>query len=176
MRVKFDEYNYGHRIVSLALDEVTKNDLCKSNVGLLYVQKDFIKIYPEDIVISENKNVISKLRTNYNYDIFELLDNGMAISIYKNNSLDNSFFITGKCNSNCLMCPSPEDSRRYGINTPVSNLIEIARHIPINVKHLTITGGEPFMIGKGIFEFFRYLKYKFTHTEFLLLTNGRIFL
>lgn len=51
------------------------------------------------------------------------------------------------------MCPSPDISRQKGGNTNVNTLIEIAKHIPEDAPHLTITGGEPFMIGPDIFRF-----------------------
>lgn len=73
------------------------------------------------------------------------------------------------------MCPSPDLFRKSGENTGVETLIEIARHIPEDAPHLTITGGEPFMIGKDIFRFMEFLRDKFEYTEFLLLTNGRVF-
>ena len=104
------------------------------------------------------------------YDQWETMEKG-----YDDESLDNAFFVTGKCNSNCIMCPSPNVSRQKGKNSDVDKLIEIAKHIPSDTPHLTITGGEPFMIGRDIFRFIQYLHDKFTCTEFLFLTNGRIF-
>jgi len=73
------------------------------------------------------------------------------------------------------MCPSPEKARRRTDEIDIEFLIELAKYIPSDTPHLTITGGEPFLIGEKIFPFIAYLKQKFAKTEFLFLTNGRIF-
>lgn len=41
--------------------------------------------------------------------------------------------------------------------------------------HITITGGEPFLIGKSIFDLLYFLRENLPNTSYLLLTNGRIF-
>jgi His-Xaa-Ser system radical SAM maturase HxsC len=73
------------------------------------------------------------------------------------------------------MCPSPEFVRKHSDNADIDNLILIAKHIPEDAAHLTLTGGEPFMVGDRIFDFFEFLKCKFERTDFLVLTNARIF-
>jgi His-Xaa-Ser system radical SAM maturase HxsC len=73
------------------------------------------------------------------------------------------------------MCPSPDVSRRNATHANVSDLILLAKHIPADTPHLTITGGELFLIGDKIFPFIKFLRDKFEETEFLFLTNGRIF-
>lgn len=57
----------------------------------------------------------------------------------------------------------------------IDDLISIVSHIPSDTPHITVTGGEPFMAGKRIFELFSYCREKFNDTEFLILTNARIF-
>jgi His-Xaa-Ser system radical SAM maturase HxsC len=73
------------------------------------------------------------------------------------------------------MCPSSEYSRKNASIAHVDNLLQLVNHIPSDAPHLTITGGEPFLLGKDIFRFFEAIRNKFTKTAFLLLTNGRIF-
>ena len=36
------------------------------------------------------------------------------LNINDDSSLDNYFFVTSKCNSNCVMCPSPDLFRKSG--------------------------------------------------------------
>ena len=175
MIVKLENYNGKYKIVSLALNSEVRDDLLSDNIDFLYISENAIRLYPEDIVISEDEKVIAKLRNAHNYDVYELWENGRLSEYYDDSSMDNYFFVTAKCNSNCIMCPSPDISRQKGGNTNVNTLIEIAKHIPEDAPHLTITGGEPFMIGPDIFRFFEFLRDKFEGTEFLLLTNGRIF-
>ena len=175
MIVKFEKYSGKYRIVSLAFDQTVKEDLLKNGIDFVLITDDNIQIFPEGIVVSENKQTIEKLQNAHNYDVYELWENGKFSEYYDDSSLDNYFFVTAKCNSNCIMCPSSDVSRQKGGNSNVDALIEIAKHIPADTPHLTITGGEPFMIGKEIFPFVEFLRDKFVCTEFLFLTNGRIF-
>ncbi len=175
MIVRVREYKGKYRVVSLAFEEDVRDDLQKNELDVIYVSDDSITLYPDNIIISRDKQIIEKLQQGNNYDVYELGENGKLSEYYNDRSIDNYFFITGKCNSNCIMCPSPDVSRKNGEDTSVENLIEIAKHIPRDTPHLTITGGEPFMIGKEIFPFISFLRDKFENTEFLFLTNGRIF-
>ena len=175
MNVKLERYNGKYRIVSLAFDQSTKEDLLKENIDFIFVTYNNIQIYPEGNIVSEDKYIIDMLHYAHNYDVYELWENGKLLECYNDRSLDNYFFVTAKCNSNCIMCPSPDISRQKGGSVNVDTLIEIAKHIPTDAKHLTITGGEPFMIGKDIFKFIEFISNKFENTEFLFLTNGRIF-
>lgn len=175
MITKVEGYSGKYKIVSLAFDYMTRDDLFEDGIDFIFISENDIRLYPDDIVISEDKDIIGKLKNAHNYDVYELWENGRLLKFYDDSSIDNCFFVTAKCNSNCIMCPSPDISRQKGGNIEVDTLIEIAKHIPADVLHLTITGGEPFMIGPDIFRFFEFLRDKFAHTEFLLLTNGRIF-
>ena len=175
MIVKLENYHGKYKIVSLALNQTAREYLLKDEIEFVYISENDIRLYPEDVVISKDKDIIEKLRNAHDYDVYELWENGKFSEYYDDSSLDNYFFVTGKCNSNCVMCPSPDISRQKGGNTSVDTLIEIAKHIPTDAPHLTITGGEPFMVGPDIFRFFEFLREKFECTDFLLLTNGRIF-
>ena len=165
MIVKLENYNGKYKIVSLALSQAAKEDLLKDNLDFIYISDNDIRLYPENVVVSKDKNIIEKLRNAHDYDVYELWENGKFSEYYDDSSLDNYFFVTGKCNSNCVMCPSPDISRQKGGNTSVDTLIEIAKHIPTDAPHLTITGGEPFMVGPDIFRFFEFLGERFECTE-----------
>lgn len=177
MSIKFSNYKQGYRIVSLALDEVVKADLLNDGLDFVYVDKaaNTIRLFPSDSVLSSDTDDLDNVFAYNNYDVFELWDNGVFTRKYDDSSNDNYFFITGKCNSNCIMCPSSETSRRTSQPANLHSLLEIAKHIPSDVSHLTVTGGEPFLMGESFFEFLRFLKDKFNETEFLFLTNGRVF-
>ena len=54
-------------------------------------------------------------------------------------------------------------------------LLRLADYIPSDAPHLTITGGEPFLIGDPIFVLLSYLRQTHPETEYQILTNGRIF-
>ena len=177
MSIRFKNYNLGYTVVSLALDEYTRDNLSKEGLAIIYadVNEGIIILLPEQIVLTKEAADLEYIQEFNNYDVFELWENGVLVRKYNDQSDDNYFFITGKCNSNCIMCPSPEHSRRNSETENLSNLMKLAKHIPSDVPHMTITGGEPFLIGEQIFPFLQFLKKKFVDTEFLFLTNGRIF-
>lgn len=175
MRLHISDYSGKHQIVSLSLDDRTQNDLMEECVDQIRVCDDKIIAYPSADIISENLDLIAKLKEFNDYDVLEIYEDGSVYRRYDDSSSENIFFITEKCNSNCIMCPSPDASRRRGVNARIDELIDLASHIPSDVSHITITGGEPFMIGKSLFELLDFCKSKFENTDFLLLTNGRIF-
>ena len=108
-------------------------------------------------------------------DVFSINERGIVGELFASESDSNSLVITPKCNSNCIMCPIPEAVRRTGITSPTRELLEIIRYLPRTAKHITITGGEPTLIGEGFFDILRAFQYDFDTTAFQLLTNGRVF-
>ena len=175
MSIKFMEYSCGYRIVSLALDDCVKEVQVEKDLSVLYVSDTEIVLLPDEIILSRDLSDVEQLRQFNNYDVVEIWENGVVRRIYNDSSNDNYFFVTGSCNSNCVMCPSPDATRKNVPQTNVAELIELAKHIPSDAPHLTITGGEPFLVGERIFPFIHYLKNNFQSTEFLFLTNGRVF-
>ena len=175
MVIRLRDYRHGHRIVSLAKCEDTLGHLKEENLDTIYLCGGRLMLLPENVVLSTAPETMEAFSQCDDYDVFEIDDRGTAYLYYNNESTDNAFVVTGKCNSNCLMCPSSEGSRRAASTARVDDLLQIINHIPSDAAHLTITGGEPFLLGKDIFRFFEALRNKFTQTGFLLLTNGRIF-
>lgn len=177
MGLRFKNYDLGYRIVSLALEICVMDKLSSQGLEQIYVDENRgeILLLPEAILLSREQADLELMRSYNNYDVFEIWENGVLVRKYNDRSGDNYFFITGKCNSNCIMCPSPEYSRRTSEMIPFEGLMKLAEHIPSDVPHMTITGGEPFLMGEQIFPFLRYLKEHFAETEFLFLTNGRVF-
>ena len=109
------------------------------------------------------------------FDVFEIDEHGKLFKCFSNRSDDNVVFITGRCNSACIMCPDSDKARSIAGMRDINCLLEMLRYYPSDARHLTITGGEPFLIGEDMFVLLQALKEKFVRTEFLLLTNGRAF-
>lgn len=175
MMLTIPNHKNGYQIVSLAKDEETKAYLCEKQLACLFLAGETVTFYPEGITISLDKSTAEKLASQCNLDIFEINDNGAAYLCFSNTSTDNAIAVTNRCNSNCIMCPSSETARRLGSTAQIENLLEIVRHIPTTAAHLTITGGEPFLIGEDMFVLLQAIKEKFRRTDILLLTNGRAF-
>ena len=52
-------------------------------------------------------------------------------------------FVTNKCNSNCIMCPMSEGSRRKNNPEHIEELKAYIRELPKDVEYINVTGGEP---------------------------------
>ena len=175
MRFKVPIYTDDYSVVSLTLNEDVHRDLLAESVRHWYVNGKKIEVFPEEIELQISDDTYAKLQSCNNYDAFEVFSDGTAVRCYDSCSDDTVFFVTGKCNSNCIICPTPERLRRISSAANVSRLIMMAGHIPTNAAHITITGGEPFMAGKELFKLLDFCRSKFQYTEFLILTNGRVF-
>ncbi len=175
MKHRFHNYSYGYRIVSISKQKAVSDDLQRNALDFLYVDGSRVILFPENRELSHDQGLITELLTAHDYDVYEIWPDGRFFCRYDDSSADNYFFITGKCNSGCIMCPSPDAARHNGESANIETLIEMAKHIPAFTPHLTITGGEPFLAGRMLFPFIRFLQEKFEETEFLFLTNGRIF-
>lgn len=173
--MKISDYFHGYRIVSVTKSEYARDDLIQDGIDFLYVDGKSVILYPERISLCADEKVVLFFQELCDYDVLEIWPDGSLHMVYSCTSSENDFYVTGKCNSNCVMCPSSDASRRHCNDADVDKLIELAKHIPTDARHLTITGGEPFMAGERIFEFFSFLQSKYDKTEFLILTNGRCF-
>ena len=175
MRIRLPFPDCEHRIVSFAKDGFTAADLAENSLSFILIENGKATLFPEHMSVTVSEEDHKKLDACDNYDVFELFPDGTLLQVCDCDSPESVFYVTGTCNSNCIMCPSPASSR---INCPkpdIDLLIEIAKHMPSDLPHITVTGGEPFMAGKDIFRLFEYCKDKFERTEFQILTNGRIF-
>lgn len=132
---------------------------------------------PQNINL-ENLNYcygINNYETLINYDVVEIIGNRYIRVLYRDDSEDNAIVVTNQCNSNCIMCPDSDMVRNTKESPSIKKLIEQIRCIPDDTKHITITGGEPGMLRDNIFSVLLECKKNLPETEFLYLTNGRVF-
>jgi His-Xaa-Ser system radical SAM maturase HxsC len=107
-------------------------------------------------------------------DILRLdYQHALVRSLYRINSRNNIIFATDRCNSNCLMCSQPpkdvDDSYLVGENLRLVSLV------PPTTRDLTITGGEPTLLGDGLFDIIEACRDRLPVTRLHMLTNGRMF-
>jgi His-Xaa-Ser system radical SAM maturase HxsC len=100
--------------------------------------------------------------------------NGFVRTLYRPDSDYNVIFATQRCNSNCLMCSQPPQDRDDA-DPLVRRNLELIRLIDTPPKRLTITGGEPTLLGEGLVAIIAALRDKFPETYLHMLTNGRVF-
>lgn len=99
-------YTLGYRIVSLALTEEVRDNLLSSGLETMFVGKSTIILYPSGDILTEEANIIERASQFNNFDVLAIWGNGLVTRLYDDKSVDNFFFITGRCNSNCIMCLS----------------------------------------------------------------------
>ena len=88
---------------------------------------------------------------------------------------ENTIFVGGLCNSNCIMCPYTE---HYRLNSRLET-IDVLRHfvdlVAPNTEYLCITGGEPTLLRDDFLRLIEYCKSNFPTVLLHILTNGRTF-
>ena len=173
MRFIIDSYNLGSKVFSIAFCESVFEDLKsrKLNVGLL--NDDGLLFWPENQLFTVTSDNYEKLSVCKDYDVLYINEYGNGFSHYSDEHDDNPLILTQKCNSNCIMCPTTEYVRKKENEMFIDEIIESIRYIPDDARHLTITGGEPFLVKEKIFDLFDEIKNRLPNTECLLLTNGR---
>ena len=86
---------------------------------------------------------------------------------------DICFYVTEKCNSNCIMCPMSLDSRKRGGQMSLEEWEHFEKLLPTDVSHFTITGGEPFLYYEKLLPVLKKINLLYPNTDVLILTNGR---
>ncbi|MFC0513543.1 His-Xaa-Ser system radical SAM maturase HxsC [Mucilaginibacter angelicae] len=107
-------------------------------------------------------------------DIVSVGVDGNIRTLYRVNSFYNTILATERCNSNCLMCSQPPKDKNdipylYALYCKVIPLI------PKDCVELTISGGEPTLMGELFFQLLELITRELPDTEIHILTNGRSF-
>ena len=108
-------------------------------------------------------------------DIVIINEAGLLSQIYDCHGDEASVYLTGHCNSNCVMCPSSDAERRNYTGMTDDWMLEYLSLLPEDVGHIVVTGGEPTLNTAQFFLVMAQLAAKYPDTEVLLLTNGRSF-
>lgn len=108
-----------------------------------------------------------------NYDVIEVNNSGHISILYQDSSEDNILYITNQCNSNCIMCPDSNTTRKTITENRKAFLEQFIDLLPSDAVHLTITGGEPTLLKWDFIDILKKCQLKFPQTEFLMLSNGR---
>lgn len=164
------------------------NNITKAVVAkVVATQSDFLSclsLEDEGPIILSNKEIFStdligiSFIPNLKYlkkgDIILINTNGTVSTLFREQSNDNSLFVTDRCNSNCLMCSQPPKNKDdldyyFNINT------QLIRLIPPTTKELGITGGEPTLLGKRFITLLEHITNHLPNTDIHILTNGRSF-
>ena len=97
----------------------------------------------------------------------------MTFFYYDDNEKWLSIMITEACNSNCIMCPMCEQSRRKAESISEEQIDEVIDLLTPEIRHIDITGGEPFLEWKKMEKLLKEINIRCPKTPVLILTNGR---
>lgn len=155
--------------------EKTIQETLKKNHNVITKIGNHCRLYPEchDFILSQEE--ADNLDTLCDQDVLRNDDDGRLYVAYSANNTDLEISLTNHCNSNCIMCPIPAGFRKNGTGPGRQELMQLIEYLPCDVSHITLTGGEPFLIGKFIFNILKKLRESHNSTNYLLLTNGRVF-
>ena len=134
-------------------------------------------ILSHDEIVTEFP-VVDRLRESDHFRDGDVIviegDSGFVRSLYRPYERHHSLFVTERCSSNCLMCSQPPKDREDvpSLTKRNQDLIGLMRPAP---EYLTITGGEPTLLGDNLFLLIEQLRVSLPDTELHVLTNGRTF-
>ena len=160
-------YSGPPRIVSVRIDKGSDTDSAEQMI----LSENTVHFSSDGQTISANTEKLrSLLRSG---DIVTISDTGIISRIYENEEHNATVFLTGQCNSNCIMCPCSDQERKY--NTGVSDawMRAYLNMLPDDVGTIIVTGGEPTLKTEQFFMVMETLAKRLPCTETLLLTNGR---
>ena len=107
-------------------------------------------------------------------DVIELMPSvGKAALRYRRGANNNILFATERCNSFCLMCSQPP--RDMPDDWRVNHLCSLTELIDKTEPSLTITGGEPTLLGQGLNRVIEHCAAVLPNTSLHVLSNGRNF-
>lgn len=103
---------------------------------------------------------------------FQPADCGINV-LYRHEANSNSFLVTERCNSFCIMCSQPP--RDIDDHYLVDDMLEALPLIHPETHEIGITGGEPTLWGADFIRMIRASKAHLPRTSLHILSNGRNF-
>jgi His-Xaa-Ser system radical SAM maturase HxsC len=128
--------------------------------------------------LSTDHPIVDRLRDSDHFRSGDVVvmegDSGFVRSLYRPYETHHSLFVTERCSSNCLMCSQPPKDKD-DVKSLTDRNRELIRLMNPSPEYLTITGGEPTLLGDHLFSLIDQLKMALPKTELHMLTNGRTF-
>ncbi len=168
-------YDDDYYIFKVGFNEEEHIEYMKTGLNHIYKKDEEIRLYTYDGYIAMPNSAESIFEDFCEHDVLSIDERGLLYPLYRANSDDNAVVLTMQCNSNCIMCPCSENSRKNGFISSADYIKELLRYIPENANYITLTGGEPTLLKDDFFEIMEHIKNTRKHTHFQLLTNGRAF-
>lgn len=173
MKFYLEGYCGPRTVASVSRSEATTRALLLSERWVLSLERQSLLRQGKEAIPLSFARAGDRMKNLMDYDVVLIEADGIARVLFAVNSNSNTLFVTGRCNSNCIMCPNGDAvNKSSAVNTP-DYLTQIIDYIPSDAKNLTITGGEPFLLKYGFFQLMDCINEHLPCTKLLLLTNGR---
>ena len=111
----------------------------------------------------------------YEGDIIRIFDNGNVEIVYRSGLKEIDLFVTNICNSNCIMCPMSEYSRKRYLENHTKWIKRFIELLPDDLFYINITGGEPTYIKGDLIDILYMVRNKYNNIQSQMLSNGRSF-
>lgn len=172
MTLMIRNYHDVPRLLQVRVDQPTE---ATPEHETLYLNQYRLELAPSGFTTDLDERDARLMENLHDGDIATLNDKGILSVLYEGGSGDVTIYMTGRCNSNCIMCPESDNQRHYDESLAPNEMMEFLDMLPSSVWHFTITGGEPTLNTDLFFEVMAKLREKYNGREILLLTNGRSF-
>jgi len=121
---------------------------------------------------------LALLPTDFSYlgdgDVVRVTPQTNAVrTVYRRRSGQNFILTTERCNNYCLMCSQPP--KRDDDSWLVDDILRLLPLIDRSTPELTLTGGEPTLLGEQLFRILEACKSWLPETAIHILSNGRAF-
>ena len=168
------QYKGEYKIFIVSKCKETTKNLLAENLTVGELRDDALVILPDNIIIPMSENEKERLKVFVEGDVLDINQNGVIYRWYSIEEGDAGIATTAVCNSNCIMCPASEGERQPKNHLKTEHIDALLRHMPKDLWHFTITGGEPTLVGEDNFiHILSSVKKELPYTKILLLTNGR---
>lgn len=168
------QYKGNYKIFIVSKCKETTDFLLSENLTVGELRNDSLTIFPDNIIIPILDNEKERIEVFDEGDVLDINQNGIIYRWYSIADGDAGIATTSLCNSNCIMCPASERERQHKNHLSTEQFDILLKHMPKNLWHFTITGGEPTLIGEDNFiHILSSVKKELPLTKILLLTNGR---
>ncbi|WP_304183805.1 His-Xaa-Ser system radical SAM maturase HxsC [Phocaeicola plebeius] len=145
----------------------------------IWVSKDASSpIFGYAATITTNENIVSNGKPYCVVNSIEGFNEGDAVVInkrgeivfvYEIKSNHNAIMATERCNHRCIMCPQPpilQEKDKTPFNLKLISLFDKS------TQEISITGGEPTLIGDNLFVLINHIKKELPKTAISILSNG----
>ena len=174
MNFYIKNYNSFIRLVKVIFtkEDNSLNSCDIADENLIIIDKEVLFLYDNYTISKKEFTNIDMLN---NSDIILIKENGIVYRLFSFKENEATVYLTGHCNSNCIMCPCSDGERLYDDGLDDNLMLQYIDLLPATISHIVVTGGEPTLRTNMFFTVMKLLADKFYNTEILLLTNGRSF-